>query len=92
MEPQSLVRAPGARPDPRPPTPGELAGDIGRSVRDATTRLLLVFVVMFLIPSADLFHCIVGSCEVFFLAFLGEASFVEAFTSFILPTTVGNTV
>ncbi|MEL6612807.1 MAG: formate/nitrite transporter family protein, partial [Bacteroidota bacterium] len=62
------------------------------AVRDATTRFFLVFVIMFLIPSADLFHCIVGSCEVFFLAFLGEAGFVEAFTSFILPTTAGNTV
>ncbi|MEM8558626.1 MAG: formate/nitrite transporter family protein [Bacteroidota bacterium] len=62
------------------------------AVRDSTTRLALVVGIMFLIPSADLFHCIVGSCEVFFLAFLGEATFVESFTSFIVPTTLGNTV
>ena len=47
---------------------------------------------MFLIPSGDLFHCIVGACEVLYLAFQGQATLLAAFAGFFVPVTLGNTV
>ncbi|MFC4990444.1 formate/nitrite transporter family protein [Saliphagus infecundisoli] len=60
--------------------------------RDTTTRFLLVVFLMFLIPSADLFHCITGACEVLYFVFQGHASLWAAFAEFFVPVTLGNIV
>ncbi len=46
---------------------------------------------MLLIPTADLFHCIISACEVLHLVFIGGASFLEA-ARFFSIVVVGNTV
>jgi hypothetical protein len=45
---------------------------------------------MFLVPSLDLFHCIIGACEVLFLVFLGEAGWYQSSVGFFLPVLLGN--
>lgn len=61
------------------------------AVRDSTARFLIVFFLMYLIPSADLFHCIIGACEVLYLIFQGLAGWGE-FGYFFSAVTLGNTV
>jgi formate/nitrite transporter FocA (FNT family)/protein-disulfide isomerase len=61
------------------------------AVRDSTTRFLIVFSLMYLIPSADLFHCIIGACEVLYMIFLGLAD-LQQFAYFFSAVTIGNTM
>lgn len=60
------------------------------AVRESITRFLTVFVLMFLVPSLDLFHCIIGACEVLFLVFMGEASLYQSTVGFFVPVLLGN--
>ena len=62
------------------------------AARDSVTRFLLVFFIMFLIPTVDLFHCIVGACEILYLVFLGGTTLGTATFDFFLPVVLGNTV
>ncbi|UPM44693.1 formate/nitrite transporter family protein [Halocatena salina] len=62
------------------------------AARDTLSRLLIVYGIMFTIPAADLFHCVVGACEVLFLAFTGTAGFSTVFFEFFVPVVLGNTV
>ncbi len=64
---------------------------LNHAARETTTRFLTVFVLMLLIPSADLFHCIIGACEVAYLAFQGLASVGES-AAFFSAVVLGNTV
>lgn len=64
---------------------------LNHAARETTARFLIVFFIMFLIPSADLFHCITGACEVLYVVFRGVASLGEALY-FIAAVVVGNTV
>ncbi|MEM9884830.1 MAG: formate/nitrite transporter family protein [Bacteroidota bacterium] len=59
------------------------------AVREAISRLFIVFTLMFLIPSGDLFHCIVGACEVLFYYFNGMASLLEC-ARFFFTVVLGN--
>jgi formate/nitrite transporter FocA (FNT family)/protein-disulfide isomerase len=61
------------------------------AARDSITRFATVFVLMVLIPVADLFHCIIGACEVLYLAFQGLAGW-GACASFFVAVAFGNTV
>ncbi|MEM6338244.1 MAG: formate/nitrite transporter family protein, partial [Bacteroidota bacterium] len=61
------------------------------AARDTITRLLLVYVIMYLVPTADLFHCIIGASEVFYLVFQGLAG-LDSFAYFFSAVVVGNTV
>lgn len=65
---------------------------LNHAARDTITRFFLVFAIMFLIPTADLFHCIVGACEILYLVFRGGASLGEAAGGFFLPVALGNTI
>ncbi|WP_248906493.1 formate/nitrite transporter family protein [Halocatena marina] len=65
---------------------------LGHAARDTLTRFLVVYIIMFTIPAADLFHCVVGACEVLFLVFAGEASLLTALFGFFVPVVIGNTV
>lgn len=61
------------------------------AARDATARVLIVFALMYLIPSADLFHCIIGACEVLFLWFQGLTTLGDS-ARFFGTVVAGNTV
>lgn len=65
---------------------------LNHAARDTVSRVLIVFSIMFLIPAADLFHCIVGACEVLYLVFLGDATMSAFAWDFLAPVTAGNTV
>lgn len=65
---------------------------LNHAARDTITRFFIVFGVMFLVPAADLFHCIIGACEMFFLVFQGAATLLDAgrfFGAVVLGNTVG---
>lgn len=60
------------------------------ATQESVTRFLMVFVLMFLVPSLDLFHCIIGACEVLFLVFMGEAELYRSTVGFFVPVLLGN--
>ena len=62
------------------------------AVRESTARVLLVIFIMALIPANGLFHCVIATCEVFYLVFSGSAGVVAALSGVTLPITLGNTV
>jgi formate/nitrite transporter FocA (FNT family) len=62
------------------------------AVRESITRFLSVYLIMFLIPTADLYHCIVGACEAMYIVFIGEATLASAAGDFFLPVVLGNTL
>jgi formate/nitrite transporter FocA (FNT family) len=64
---------------------------LNHAARDTVSRFFIVFFIMFIIPSADLFHCITGACEVFYLMFQGEAGLGD-FGHFFSAVVLGNTV
>lgn len=64
---------------------------LNHAARDTTSRFFIVFAIMYLVPAADLFHCIIGACEVLFLVFQGAASLGEA-SAFFGAVVAGNTV
>ena len=77
---------------------GVLAGGIVASmvwlvhaVRDSAARVFIIWVLMLMIPVADLFHCITGFCEVVFGWLHGEGSFGQAMV-FLTVVAAGNTV
>jgi formate/nitrite transporter FocA (FNT family) len=62
------------------------------SARDTVSRLLLVWLTMYLVGVGGLFHIITGSVEVFYLAVNGGPSLVSLIPRFIVPVTVGNII
>ncbi|NDJ86363.1 MAG: formate/nitrite transporter family protein [Chloroflexi bacterium] len=62
------------------------------AVRDSITRFISVFLIMYLIPTVGLYHCIVGACEGMYLVFVGDAGLVQVGWSFFLPVLLGNTL
>ena len=65
---------------------------LNHAARDSTTRFFIVLFVMYLIPSLDLFHCVIGACEMFYLVILGDATLGAAgyfFSAVVLGNTVG---
>ena len=64
---------------------------LNHAARDTVTRFFIVFAVMYLVPAADLFHCIIGACEALYLVFQGDAGLLEA-GRFFGAVVVGNTV
>jgi formate/nitrite transporter FocA (FNT family) len=65
---------------------------IVHAVRESITRFLSIYLIMFLIPTADLYHCIVGACEAMYLVFTGDALLANVLGGFFLPIVLGNTV
>lgn len=58
---------------------------------DMTARFIIVYVLMFMIPSADLFHCIIASCEMAFVVFKGTVEWYE-YARVVSAVIAGNTV
>ena len=65
---------------------------LNHAARNATARMLVVFVLVYTVAAADLAHCIVGSSEVLYLVFEGGATLLDFFWRFLVPATLGNTV
>ena len=65
---------------------------LAHAARDTTSRFFIVYVIMFLIPAGDLFHCVVGAFEMFYLVFSGPTSLLTVFVDFFVPVVLGNTV
>lgn len=65
---------------------------LNHAARSATARFLLVVFLMYLVSAANLAHCIVGSSEVLYLVFEGEANVLDFLWRFLAPVTLGNTV
>ena len=63
------------------------------SAQDTFSRVVMIFLVTFLISIAGLHHCIVGSIEVF-MAFFGEANQISGgqFLKFQILATIGNII
>lgn len=62
------------------------------AARETTARIVIIWVIMFLIPAGDLFHCVTGAFEMFFLVFEGSASLLEGLAEFFVPVVLGNVV
>ncbi len=61
------------------------------AARDMTARFIIVYVLMFMIPSADLFHCIIASCEMAYVVFEGTVLWL-GYGHVVSAVTIGNTV
>ncbi len=62
------------------------------AARDTIGRFVIVYFIMFIVPSTDLFHCVIGACEIFYYVFEGGTTVGTALGSFLAPVTLGNTV
>jgi len=62
------------------------------AARDTVSKIFLVFFIMYMVPTAGLYHCIIGMCEAMFMFFQGLTSLPEAIFGFFLPVLAGNTV
>ncbi len=62
------------------------------AARETISRFIIIYVIIILIPIADLFHCIAGACEVLFLVFVGSEGLASVFIHFFVPVILGNTI
>ncbi|PJG85103.1 formate/nitrite transporter family protein [Conservatibacter flavescens] len=53
-------------------------------------KFLMIFFFIYLIALGDFAHVVVGSAEMAYLVFRGEASLYDYFITFLLPTGLGN--
>jgi formate/nitrite transporter FocA (FNT family) len=60
--------------------------------RDTAARILIVYVIMFTVPSADLFHVITSMCDALYLYFTGGAGLLTVAWEMVVPVLLGNTV
>ncbi len=56
----------------------------------ATSRVVIIIIITYLIGAAGLSHIIAGSADVFYLVTAGRISAVEYLTAFFIPTVFGN--
>jgi formate/nitrite transporter FocA (FNT family)/protein-disulfide isomerase len=61
------------------------------AARSMTARILITFALIYPVAAAELAHCIVGSTEVLYVVFQGDASLWTFFVDFLTPTVLGNT-
>jgi formate/nitrite transporter FocA (FNT family)/protein-disulfide isomerase len=62
------------------------------AARSMTARILITFALIYPVAAAELAHCIVGSTEVLYVVFQGDASLWTFFVGFLSPAVLGNTV
>ena len=62
------------------------------AARDTISRIFIIYIIMFMVPAANLFHCVTGSLEVMFLYFKGGTTLYAAFVDFFVPVVLGNIV
>lgn len=64
---------------------------LNHAARDTVSRLLLIYVIFYMIAAADLYHVITAACEVFYYLFVTDGS-VTVVYEFWLPVFLGNTI
>lgn len=66
---------------------------IGTAARDTISRLVVVYLVFYMIAVCDLFHVVTAASEMFFVVFYGSASsgLISIFLEFWIPVLLGNT-
>ncbi|HMB92115.1 MAG TPA: formate/nitrite transporter family protein [Rhodothermales bacterium] len=62
------------------------------AVRDSIARFFIVYLIMYLVPSVGLFHCVIGACEIAYYIFEGGTTAWEGLFHFQLAVTLGNTI
>ncbi|MFB6274196.1 MAG: formate/nitrite transporter family protein [Salinibacter sp.] len=62
------------------------------AARSMTARILITFALIYPVAAAELAHCIVGSTEVLYVVFQGDASVWTFLVDFLSPAVLGNTV
>jgi len=62
------------------------------AARDTVSRIIIVFFVMYLVPTLDLYHCVIGACEAIYYVLKGGTDIFTAGGLFFLPVLLGNTV
>ena len=65
---------------------------LDHAVRTATARLILIYLIMYTIPVAGLFHIITSMTDGLYLVFRGEAALWPVTSEIILPVLLGNTL
>lgn len=60
------------------------------AVRDALSRIVIIWVLMYFIGISDLFHIVTGTVEVLYVVFEGEASILGIWHRFVVPVLLGN--
>lgn len=65
---------------------------LSHASRDTISRFFIVYFIMFMIPVGDLFHCVVGAFEMFYLVFSGPTSLLTVLMDFFVPVVIGNTI
>lgn len=65
---------------------------LDHAMRDSIGRILVIYVIMFTVPTADLFHIITSMGDALFVFFRGQASLVSLTWEFLVPVFLGNTV
>jgi formate/nitrite transporter FocA (FNT family)/protein-disulfide isomerase len=62
------------------------------AARDTAARVFVIFLLTYMVAAAGLAHSIVGSAEVLYVVFSGDATFAAFFGGFLVPAVLGNTV
>ncbi|KTG14037.1 formate/nitrite transporter family protein, partial [Haloferax profundi] len=62
------------------------------AVRDSISRVVLVFLVIYVIPASGLYHIVVSSADVFYLVFTGNVALTTGLWEFAVPVLLGNTI
>lgn len=65
---------------------------LNHAVHESVSRILLVYIVFYMISAAELYHVVVTACDVFFAVFVGQISLFAALYEFWLPVLLGNTI
>lgn len=65
---------------------------LDHAARDTVSRLLVIYVVFYMIAAAELYHVITAACEVFYFLFVARPGSFAALPEFWLPVFLGNTV
>ena len=64
---------------------------LDHAARSVTARILIVFFVMYLVPTMGLFHIITSMCDALYLFFQGGAALWPLAWDLLLPVLLGNT-
>ncbi len=63
------------------------------AARDTISRIFLIYILMYFVGVAHLYHIVTSSVEVFYLALeLSSVDMLPLFSSFVLPVLLGNTI
>ena len=65
---------------------------LDHAARSVTARILIVFFIMYLIPTMGLFHIITSMCDALYLFFQGGAALWPLTWNLLLPVLLGNTL